>query len=62
MPSKCVLVCVCVLFITYTCTHIHYGTLNLLLDVHGEVSLDGSLGDESTGHAAERLPGGQHAG
>ena len=35
---------------------------SLLLDVHGEVSLDGSLRDEGTHHTTEGLPDGENTG
>lgn len=41
------------------CIYLTQGIRHLLLDVHGEVSLDGSLRDEGTYHTAEGLPGGE---
>lgn len=34
---------------------------NSLLYVHGQVSLDGSLGDEGAAHTGECLPAGEHS-
>ena len=47
---------------THTHTHTHNNNNRAsLLQVHVEVSLDGSLGDEGAAHAGQGLPAGEHS-
>ena len=46
----------------YAELHVRIIVISLLLDVHGEISLDGSLRDEGAHHTTEGLPDGENTG